>query len=394
MDGSDHDPPLPVVSGGVVPECAWPTAVAIYFGDADRCSGVYVGGRVVLTAAHCIPSDFVVSGQACSSDDDCPDVSFLNGAVTLECNAAELECRDPDPLITNAIVHVQFGSEYERLKSLDGNLPRKSIQVEYCKQVANVPPDPLFPDSNDFGYCLLTEAPNLQAIPISTPCENEAELDVGTELVAVGFGQYIEGDPASGGTKRWATATLADDWTSKTDVLDDGQLWTSEGGISVSLAHGDSGGPLFAHMSDGTWRVVGIARTSFSWVIPFNHIAWLESDPNFDIEDILPCHDITGSFVGGANCGASPTLPGAPSGQWHSGSHACHTETVLQMSSLCLAALQTGPDGPRLKTPIAPAGADAPKPSGAAAGCRITGSGPLHMSFGLLILLLMKRRQS
>jgi hypothetical protein len=301
VQGADQDEPVPILSGGVVPECAWPTVVVLHTDQSGRCTGVYVGGRVVLTAAHCIPASYVIPNQACTSDAECPDVSSFGGAVTLECNPAEFECRDPDPLVTNKIVHAQFGSAYDHRVALDGDLPRKSIEIAYCRQVANVPAGGMGSDSDDFGFCLLKEEPNLQVVPISTPCENAAELVAGTELVAIGFGQSVDSENSdSGGTKRWATATLSDDtWTVQTSVFLAGALsWTTEGGVPAHLASGDSGGPLFAHMSDGTWRVIGIAQTPFAWGIPFHHIGWLLADPNIDVEDILPCHDATGTFVG------------------------------------------------------------------------------------------------
>jgi Trypsin-like peptidase domain len=394
---ADRDDPLPIVAGRVVPECAWPSVVVLYTEGNGRCSGVYVGGRVVLTAAHCIPSGYLVTDQACTSDAECPDVSALNGAVTLECDPSEFECRDPDPLITNKIVHAQFGSEYGHRTSLDGGLPRKSIGVAYCRQVANVPPGGMGGSPSDFGYCLLKEEPNVQVIPISTPCENEAELLTGTELVAVGFGESVDSevmDMDSGGTKRWATATLADDqWAVQPSVLVETTLdWTSEGGVPVYLAGGDSGGPLFARMSDGSWRVIGIAQTPFAWGIPFHHINWLLGDPNVNHEDILPCHDAMGTFVGGDSCGATPTAPDMASGRWDRGVHACHTDAVLQMSNLCSPAMEGGSIEPRLTTPLPAQPPGLPSPS-TASGCRV-GSAPAPLSLAsvpVLGLLLLRR---
>ena len=394
VEGSGHADPLPIISGGVVPECAWPTAVVLYTEQSGRCTGAYVGGRVVLTAAHCIPNDYVVHNQACTTDDECPDVSSLNGAVSLECNPAEFECRDPDPLITNRIFHAQFGSEYGDSVALDGDLPRKSIEVAYCRQVADIPPGGMGSDPNDFGYCLLKEEPNLQAIPISTPCENAAELVAGTELVAVGFGQSEPGDLDSGGTKRWATATLPDDtWAVQPSVFLAGAMdWTTEGGVPSDLGSADSGGPLFARMSDGTWRVIGIAQTYGAWGIPFHHIGWLLEDPNISEEDILPCHDAAGAFTGGDSCGATPTSPDMPSGEWDRGAPACHTEAELQMTNLCPRAMKLSIE-PRLETPLLPF-ASSSIPPGSAAGCRVAGTGPLPLAIFPLLGLLIARRRS
>lgn len=388
-------PIIPIIPGAAVPDCAWPTAVILYTEQNGRCTGVYVGGRVVLTAAHCIPNDYVAHDQACTSDAECPDVSSLHGAVTLECHPDEFECRDPDPLITNRIVHAQFGSEYGDRVALDGDLPRKSIAIAYCRQVADIPPGGMGSDPDDFGYCLLKEEPNLQAIPISTPCENAAQLVAGAELVAVGFGRSkAAGDLDSGGTKRWATATLSDDsWVGQPSVFLGGALdWTTEGGAPAGLGSGDSGGPLFARMSDGTWRVIGIAQTSGAWGIPFHHIGWLLADPNIDGEDILPCHDAMGAFVGGASCGATPASPDMPSGQWDRGSHSCHTDAVIQTADLCPPAIGSGPAEPHVRTslPPQPPGSGSP---GSSAGCRAAGTAPLSLLSILLLDLLAARRR-
>jgi hypothetical protein len=394
--GPDRDDPVPIISGGVVPECAWPTAVVLYTEQSGRCTGVYVGGRVVLTAAHCIPSEYVAHNQACTSDAECPDVSSLNGAVTLECHPDAFECRDPDPLVTNRIAHAQFGSEYGDRVALDGDLPRKSIEIAYCRQVANIPAGGIGWNPDDFGYCLLKEEPNVQAIPISTPCENTAELVEGAELVAVGFGQSVHPEITdSGGTKRWATATLPDDsWAVEASVFVAGAMdWTTEGGVPANLGGGDSGGPLFARMSDGTWRVIGIAQVPGAWGIPFHHISWLLADPNISDEDILPCHDATGTFAGGDSCGATPTSPDMASGQWDRGPHACHTDAALQMTNLCPPAIVGGPAEPRLRTPLPRRPPDS-APPGLSAGCRVGGLAPLPLvSFPLLGLLLMRRRR-
>jgi hypothetical protein len=255
-----------------------------------------------------------------------------------------------------------------------------------------VPAGGMGSDSDDFGFCLLKEEPNLQVVPISTPCENAAELVAGTELVAIGFGQSVDSENSdSGGTKRWATATLSDDtWTVQTSVFLAGALsWTTEGGVPAHLASGDSGGPLFAHMSDGTWRVIGIAQTPFAWGIPFHHIGWLLADPNIDVEDILPCHDATGTFVGGAGCSATPSSPGVASGEWDRGAHACHTEGVLPLPNLCPPAM--GPAEPLEKTPLPPQPPGS-APPGPAAGCRVGRIAPLPLvSVSLLALSLVRR---
>lgn len=68
--------PLAVLDGDPVPECAWAPVVELYDG-LGRCSGIYVGDRVVLTAARCVSRGFSVPlvGAACTDASDCPTCS-------------------------------------------------------------------------------------------------------------------------------------------------------------------------------------------------------------------------------------------------------------------------------------------------------------------------------
>lgn len=77
--GSLEDSPDPaaVIHGGIVPACAWPTVGAFYEdkgAEFGACGAVYIGGRVIVTAAHCVQNDGFALEPACEQDSDCPDL--------------------------------------------------------------------------------------------------------------------------------------------------------------------------------------------------------------------------------------------------------------------------------------------------------------------------------
>ena len=269
-----------IARGSEAGTCAFPSAVALR-GGGSLCSGVLIHPQVVAYAGHC-----------------------GDGFTT-----------------------VQFGedSPYER-----------TVSTSTCAVHPEFELRPTRSPNWDYAYCVLDEA--VTDVPIVPPiagCELE-EVVVGTPSFVVGFGD-TEASGLSFGRKRWFPATLARAFGAERPG---GQhLSSSVFGSpdeTPEACGGDSGGPTYIRLSDGTFRVLGVHSTasvgcgSGSGVNDsLLHVAlpWIESDSGFDV---TPCHDApfasctvpmsvceTGAtWVGGASCNSVPTDIETGSGAW------------------------------------------------------------------------------
>lgn len=170
---------------------------------------------------------------------------------------------------------------------------------------------------HDWAYCVLDEA--ITDLPVTPPlfgCEN-ALLEVGREVALVGFGADIDADS---GIKRWAaTSLVAVTFANNTTLVGNPNL----AGVP-SICSGDSGGPAFVQLDDGSWRTFGIASTVVgdcggygAHSMLAGAVAWIESDSGIDI---TPCHAADGSWAPGPACTNAYTLPaGLGSGEWANG---------------------------------------------------------------------------
>lgn len=66
--------PVPVnriLDGEPVPACGWPSVVHLKDTDVppELCTGIYIGGKIIITAAHCMDDEYILSkddlGRAC-----------------------------------------------------------------------------------------------------------------------------------------------------------------------------------------------------------------------------------------------------------------------------------------------------------------------------------------
>lgn len=321
--GDPPRPPTPVLDGFDVESCAWPTAVHLQNSDA-LCSGVYVGGNVVLTAAHCISTRFQVD-MCCESDEDCPDADPFGNPVVLECTGgSEPICLSSSSPVTNVLPAIVFGERYD----IETH-PRRTIGVQYCRR-KSVDEEP----ADDIGYCLLDEAPGVQPVPMMLECEAESFLKQGMPLVVVGFGRFVsvqnplEDDFA--GDKRYLEGTN----------MSDGQINPSEwtgAGPNAGLSDGDSGGPLFGQLPDGTWRVLAVTATAVSHTAVWSYFDWMLEDPNIAMqrEKLWPCLGPEGEWAPTAACGGFPRTPNVPQGDWARGPFACYHDDLGGSSETC-----------------------------------------------------------
>jgi hypothetical protein len=187
--------------------------------------------------------------------------------------------------------------------------------------------DPKYSTSSgrDVAYCKLAKpVTNIPIVPILMGCETQA-LVAGASVVAVGFGQANDG--LGWGPKRHVTMML--------NGIVNGEAKIGGGGKDT--CYGDSGGPVYIRLADGSWRVFGI--TSYGeycggggyYSMMHTAIEWLEQSSGIDL---TPCHH-QGQWAPSQACGHFPFDPEIGGGSWSLG---CATGNVSGPSATCGAA--------------------------------------------------------
>ena len=169
----------------------------------------------------------------------------------------------------------------------------------------------------DLGYCVLAEdAPPVDMVPVIMGCEVD-ELTPGTPIYLAGFGQSDEASGSGGGTKRWTTNTV--DYIS----YDAGSIYLN--GDGTGSCYGDSGGPAYVQLSDGTWRVIAAVQGPHpnapplgcghggTYTLIHSEMDWIESGSGYDI---TPCFDADGTWNPDERCDGFPTQLQGFAGTW------------------------------------------------------------------------------
>jgi hypothetical protein len=205
---------------------------------------------------------------------------------------------------------------------------------------------------SDFGFCVLAEPVDMPIIPVLFGCETSI-LKQGQDVVLVGFGNINADTPSPGGHKRFVHAKIDKVNTRSIDI----------GDPTHQNCFGDSGGPAFVQLADGSWRVFGATSTTNTpacaslgtWALIHPNVAWVEQQSGVDI---TPCFDAaSGAWQPGPNCSGVPLNPEVTDGTW---ANLC-TESLLVSGPLasCGGATDGGP-------PPADAQADARRNDGGA----------------------------
>ena len=161
----------------------------------------------------------------------------------------------------------------------------------------------------DFGFCVLAEAVNdVPIVPVLFGCETEI-LRAGQMATLVGYGR-TSGTSQMAGVKYAVNVPI--NRTQGADIY--------LGNSQVGACNGDSGGPAFVKLADGTWRAFGATSrgsagcnntTIYVMIHPF--VPWIERTSGIDI---TPCHDSDGTWKPTENCRGFPINPNEANGAW------------------------------------------------------------------------------
>jgi hypothetical protein len=182
----------------------------------------------------------------------------------------------------------------------------------------------------DWAYCVLPDDERIKQIPFTPPlvgCEAERYLKAGNKAWVVGFGA-TGGNKNDYGPKREVEVNIN---RAQNGIIDIGDR-------SAGACYGDSGGPLYIKITDGThdwgWRVAGSTSgaggncdctCSTVYADIRSHVKAIEENEDFDV---TPCTDAEGNWDPGPDCSAIITNPAAGMGTYPGCTVARTTEPI------------------------------------------------------------------
>jgi hypothetical protein len=190
--------------------------------------------------------------------------------------------------------------------------PARSVPIAWCKTYTG---PRVAGQLSDWAYCKLkTPVTDLPIVPILMGCETEI-LRPGQKVVVAGFGANGTGPNDGFGTKRWVETTI--------NEVDMGR-GIQVGGNGKAPCFGDSGGPAFVQLGDGSWRVFGIDSAGLSsdcrdgdhMALLHAAVPWIEKNSGVDI---TPCHDADGTWHPSSRCKSFSLAPTSTGRTWKNG---------------------------------------------------------------------------
>lgn len=192
-----------------------------------------------------------------------------------------------------------------------------SPKVKFCKTNPGYRSGSDLGKGLDYAFCLLEEPMEKMPIaPIGYGCELD-HIDPKNPIWLVGFGvnDNKEGRPTYG-VKRMVKTNIGQ------KSADGKEL--ELGRLGFVSSNGDSGGPAYIKLPDGSWRTVGITSwgkgpgpnwyVSAAVAVPWIHKVLKEE--GYDDIDITPCFDDDGTWAPSKECGGFALDPGKAYGTY------------------------------------------------------------------------------
>ena len=237
--------PVPIIGGEPTEPGEFDGVVAVVAGSG-LCTGTVVAPRLILTAAHCLAG-----------------------------------------LRQDTEVEVYFGEEISATNRVD--VVDYGVHPMFCPDCKE--------DIYDYGYVVIASdftVPGGFILPITTQEEWDEAMVGGREVTLVGYGEDPEVDSASMGIgrKREVTTTIR--------RFSDRGLEFYAGGMQQDSCNGDSGGPAFVRVGNGTVRLAGITSRGSNpcgdggyYGTPYPSLCWVRDETDVDL---------IGSLCGACDC--------------------------------------------------------------------------------------------
>lgn len=238
---------------------------------------------------------------------------IASGEPVAECGWPTVVAVVGDELCTGALVHPelvvysgQCGDEPGKVIRLGENAfaDGREVAVEFCRRSA-------VGQHYDWAYCRLAEP--ITELPVTPPlygCDMEG-IQAGTPVALVGFGAT---EQLPEGQKHWVSSSI--------DAIDRDDRWFSLNSPDPGCS-GDLGAPALVRLSDGSWRLLGIAASVASPCgsagvgahdLLEHAVSWLELDSGLDL---TPCYTSNGWWAPGPTCsGYYAQAANVGSGDW------------------------------------------------------------------------------